>query len=55
MFRSSRQTLGPALRRELWRTVRHQGARRVLRLALLFPPLRWAHGVLRALRIVRGR
>lgn len=55
MFRSSRQTLGPALRRELWRTARHHGARRVLRLALIFPPLRGARGVLRALRIVRGR
>ncbi|MDV5998841.1 hypothetical protein IUU84_04470 [Kocuria rhizophila] len=49
----SRQTLGPAVRRELWRTVRHQGARRALRILLLLPPLRWADRTLRALRLVR--
>ncbi|MDO4918622.1 hypothetical protein [Kocuria sp.] len=55
MFRSSRTTLGPALRRELLRTVRHQGGRRLLRLALLLPPLRWLSLPLRALGVFRGR
>ncbi len=55
MFRSSRHTLGPALRRELWHAVSHHGARRVLRLALFFPPLRGAYAALRVLRIVPGR
>ena len=49
----SRPTLGPALRRELWRTVRHQGARHALRILLLLPPLRWADRALHALRLVR--
>ncbi|MCT1958463.1 hypothetical protein [Kocuria rhizophila] len=54
MSRSSRKTLGPVLRAELWRAVRHVGARRAFRLLLLFPPVRWANRALRALRLVRG-
>ena len=55
MSRSSRKTLGPTLRKELGRAVRHQGAHKAMRLLLLFPPLRGLSWALRAFRMVRGR